>query len=103
MRVCILGSGLSSLTLAKSLVNLNINVDLISSKKNIKINQNRTIGISENNIEYFNNHLINIEKITIPDISANRFKVKLSNKLAVFLMFIYTNQLYHFVSSNFCC
>ena len=42
-------------------------------------------------------------KITIPDISANLFKVKLSNKLAVFLMSIYTNQLYHFVSSNFCC
>ena len=42
-------------------------------------------------------------RIMIPDISANRFKVKLSNKLAVFLMSIYTNQLYHFVSSNFCC
>ena len=63
MRVCILGVGLSSLTLAKALVNLNIHVDLISQKKNIKINENRTIGISENNIEYFNNHIINIEKI----------------------------------------
>ncbi len=63
MRVCILGAGLSSLTLAKALVNLNIHVDLISQKKNIKINENRTIGISENNIEYFNNHIINIEKI----------------------------------------
>ena len=63
MRVCILGVGLSSLTLAKALVNLNIHVDLISQKKNIKINENRTIGISENNIEYFNNNIINIEKI----------------------------------------
>ena len=63
MRVCILGVGLSSLTLAKALVNLNIHVDLISQKKNIKINENRTIGISENNIDYFNNHIINIEKI----------------------------------------
>jgi 2-octaprenyl-6-methoxyphenol hydroxylase len=63
MRVCILGVGLSSLTLAKALVNLNIHVDLISQKKNIKINENRTIGISENNIEYFNNHIINIEEI----------------------------------------
>ena len=49
------------------------------------------------------NKRIPAEKITIPDISANRFNVKLSNKLAVFLMSIYTNQLYHFVSSNFCC
>ena len=49
------------------------------------------------------NKRIPATKIIIPDISANRFKVKLSNKLAVFLMSIYTNQLYHFVSSNFCC
>ena len=49
------------------------------------------------------NKRIPAEKIIIPHISANRFKVKLSNKLAVFLMSIYTNQLYHFVSSNFCC
>ena len=42
-------------------------------------------------------------KIIMPNISANRFNVKLSNKLAVFLIFIYSNQLYHFVSSNFCC
>ena len=49
------------------------------------------------------NNRILAKKIMIPDISANRLKVKLSNKLAVFLMSIYTNQLYHFVSSNFCC
>ena len=33
MRVCILGSGLTALTLAKALVNQNIFVDLISSNK----------------------------------------------------------------------
>ena len=49
------------------------------------------------------NKRIPTEKIMIPDISANRFKVKLNNKLAVFLISIYTNQLYYFVSSNFCC
>ena len=37
MRVCILGSGLTALTLAKALVNQKIFVDLISSKKNNKI------------------------------------------------------------------
>ena len=41
--------------------------------------------------------------IIIPKISANLFMIKLINKLAVFLIFIYVNQLYHFVSSNFCC
>ena len=33
MRVCILGSGLSALTLAKALVNQNIYVDLVIQKK----------------------------------------------------------------------
>ena len=37
MKVCILGSGLSSLTLAKALVNQNIYVDLITQKKNLKM------------------------------------------------------------------
>ena len=54
MRVCILGSGLTALTLAKALVNQNIFVDLISSNKNHKINHSRTIGISKSNFNYFN-------------------------------------------------
>ena len=43
MRVCILGNSLSSLTLAKALVNQKIYVDVISSKKSKKSNQTRTI------------------------------------------------------------
>ena len=43
------------------------------------------------------------KNITIPKISAKRLNVKLINKLAVFLIFIQMNQLYHFVSSNFYC
>ena len=38
MRVCILGSGLSSLTLAKSLVNQKIYVDVLYSKKTFLVN-----------------------------------------------------------------
>ena len=37
MRVCILGTGLSSLTLAKALVNLKIYVDVVGIKKTNKI------------------------------------------------------------------
>ncbi len=62
MRVCIIGSSLSALALAKALVNRNIFVDLVYSKKNFKINNSRTIGISKSNIEYFNRNIINIEK-----------------------------------------
>ena len=63
MRVCILGSGLSSLTLAKSLVNQNIHVDVLYSKKTYSINKTRTIGISKSNVAFFNERIINIEKI----------------------------------------
>ena len=63
MRVCILGSGLSSLTLAKSLVNQKIYVDVLYSKKKIQLNKTRTIGISKSNLEFFNEKIINIEKI----------------------------------------
>ena len=63
MRVCILGSGLSALTLAKALVNLKIFVDLVVLKKNYEINKSRTIGISSSNVNYFNRNIININKI----------------------------------------
>ena len=62
MRVCILGDGLSGLTLAKALVNQNIYVEVVSQKKDQKFNQSRTIGISKNNIDFFNKYIINIEK-----------------------------------------
>jgi 2-octaprenyl-6-methoxyphenol hydroxylase len=63
MRVCILGYGLSSLTLAKALVNQNIYVEIISQKKNQRIGQSRTIGISKSNINFFKKDILNIEKL----------------------------------------
>ena len=33
MKVCILGDGLTSLSLAKALVNLDVKVDIVSTKK----------------------------------------------------------------------
>ena len=63
MRVCIIGSGLSALALAKALVNQNVFVDIVSNSKNRKIIQSRTIGISKSNYEYFNSNIINIDKI----------------------------------------
>ena len=63
MRICIIGSGLTSLALAKALVSQNIYVDLLEDKKKYTIDQSRTIGITKSNVEYFNNNLINIDKI----------------------------------------
>ena len=56
MKVCILGNSLSSLVLAKELVNKNIYVDLWTSKKTNRPDKSRTIGISKSNINFnFNN------------------------------------------------
>ncbi len=63
MKVCILGSSLSALTLAKALVNEKIKVDIFFSNKKNKISKSRTLGISKSNIDYFNNNIINISSI----------------------------------------
>ena len=63
MIVCILGNSLTALTLAKALINCEIDVDLVSNKKKYKVNVSRTIGISKNNVDYFNSNIINIEKL----------------------------------------
>ena len=84
MRVCILGAGLTSLTLAKALVNQNIYVDLYSQKKINLPHKSRTIGISKSNIEFFNNSIMNVDKIAwklkkIEIFSDNLGKEKLIN------------------------
>ena len=52
MKVCILGDGLVSLTLAKALINEEIYVDIISSKKKIIHDKDRSLGISKSNIDF---------------------------------------------------
>jgi 2-octaprenyl-6-methoxyphenol hydroxylase len=84
MTVCILGNTLTALTLAKVLVNYEIGVDLIFNKKNYKISDTRTIGISKNNVDFFNSNIINIEKLIwnikkIDIFSENLKKEKLIN------------------------
>ncbi len=63
MRVCILGGGLTSLTLAQALVNQKIHVDIIDSKKPIIQSKFRTIGISKTNVEFFNKYIVNVDNI----------------------------------------
>ncbi len=62
MKVGILGDSLASLTLAKTLVNDGIFVDLIHNKNVRTINKNRTIGITKTNIEFFDKKILNISK-----------------------------------------
>ncbi len=80
MRVCILGTGLSSLALAKALVNEKIQVDVFYLEKLKKINQSRTIGISKKNINFFNKHIININKFIWKLKKINIFSENLENE-----------------------
>ena len=63
MKVCILGDGLTSLALAKALVNNGIHTDVFKSKNNKKKDKSRTLGISKSNIEFFNKKILNIENL----------------------------------------
>jgi len=62
MNVSILGNGLTSLTLAKMLVNQGIKVDIFLGKKTKRYNKIQTLGISKTNIEFFNKNISNISK-----------------------------------------
>jgi len=99
MTVCILGNSLTALTLAKALVNYKIDVDVIFNKINYKIYDSRTIGISKNNVDFFNTNIINIEKLiwnikTIEIYSENLKKEKLLNFKAN------KNQLFSIIKNN---
>ena len=62
MNICLIGSSLTSLALAKNLINKKIKVFIYY--KNYKLNKfnSRTIGISRNNLNFFNNEIIKIKK-----------------------------------------
>ena len=62
MKVCIIGDGLVSLTLANVLIRKNILVDIIFNGNVKKYDKSRTIGISKSNIDYFNKEVVNIDK-----------------------------------------
>ena len=63
MKVCIIGDGLVGLTLAQVLIQKELAVDILSTKKNSKYHISRTLGISKSNIDYFNNEIIDLKKI----------------------------------------
>ena len=62
MNVCIIGEGLTALSLAKSLINKKINVHYYHKSKNSNFSSNRTIGISKSNFEFFKEKIFQIPK-----------------------------------------
>ena len=63
MKVCILGSGITSLSLAKTLINKGLSVDLISNDQKNFYDKSQTIGISKSNVDFFNTNILNINKL----------------------------------------
>ena len=62
MNVCIIGEGLTALSLAKSLINKKINVHYYYKSRNRNFSSNRTIGISKSNFEFFKEKIFQILK-----------------------------------------
>ena len=62
MNVCIIGEGLTALSLAKNLVNKKINVHYYHKSRNSNFSSNRTIGISKSNFEFFKEKIFQISK-----------------------------------------
>tara|TARA_Y100000590_G_scaffold458641_1_gene613775 strand:- start:833 stop:1924 length:1092 start_codon:yes stop_codon:yes gene_type:complete len=76
MKICLIGNSLSNLVLAKILLNKKIKVDLFYKNLNKVEKIARTIGISKDNIDYFNNNIFNLKKI-----SWCIYKIKIFNEI----------------------
>ena len=85
MNICIIGDGLTSLSLAKNLINKKINVHIYQKKLIKNLSSSRTIGISKDNLEFFKKEIFNLpKKITweikkIEIYSEKQKKIKLLN------------------------
>ena len=62
MNICLIGDGLISLTLAKALINNKIKVFMHYKNNKKTSNNNRTIGITSNNLDFFQKKIIEIKK-----------------------------------------
>ena len=62
MNVCIIGDGITSLSLAKNLINKKINVHIYHQKKVNNLQSSRTIGIAKNNLDFFKKEIIKLSK-----------------------------------------
>ena len=109
MNVCLLGDGLTSLTLAKTLINNKIKVFMHYENDKKPLKQNRTIGISSNNFDFLQKKIIKIKKTNFWEINAIKIyndqnkkekilDFKKSNKKLFYI--VKNNYLYKLLSEN---
>ena len=80
MKVCILGNGLTSLSLAKTLVNTGINVEIIPDTNFEKIDKSRTLSISKKNAVFLNSKVTNVNKLSWKITNIEIFSENLKNE-----------------------
>ena len=81
MNICIIGGGITSLSLAKNLINKKINVHFYHEHRIEKLSSNRTIGISKNNLEFYKKEILDIPNKIFWEIKKIEiFSEKLENK-----------------------
>ena len=68
MNVCIVGNGLTSLSLAKNLINKKINVHIYEENKIVNLISSRTIGVSKKNLDFFKKEILNLSNRDIWEI-----------------------------------
>ena len=108
MKVSILGNGLTSLVLAKSLANQGIKVDIFFGQKIKNFNDIQTLGISKSNVEFFNKHVLNINRflwnIDKIEIFSENFKIEkilnFENKNQNLFSMIRNHDLYNLLLKN---
>ena len=77
MNICLIGDGLISLTLAKTLINKKIKVFMYYEDNRKIPNENRTIGISSDNLDFIQKKIVKINKNLIWKINKNIDKIKI--------------------------
>jgi len=107
MKICIIGSGLTALVLAKSLAKKNIIVDLLCDNKEISKGSTRSIGISNKNLIFLSTLFPKIEELGNNINQIKVFNEKQSKEIInfqsnlrnQFTIFRY-NEIYKFVLKN---
>ena len=73
MKVCLIGNGLTTLSLGKNLINKKIKVFNYTTDNNKTKTRTRTIGISRDSLDFFNKEIIQLKKNMIWGIKKNRY------------------------------
>ena len=98
MHICLIGSGLTNLILAKILAKKKINVDLYYNKIFNEKNSSRTISISSDNVNFLEKYFKNIKKIGWP---INLIKIyNETNSIEEILEFNQNNSIKFYVFKN---